>query len=133
PESLLSRTPHVLSALVAALVIAVSSPAVARKRTQITTRSPSPAALAASRPVANVASISTNAAPVARQFDRWLDGIETSGDVAGLAVAVVKDDKVLLERTIGYAETTTREPITANTAFRLASLSKAFATALTAK
>jgi beta-lactamase class C len=82
--------------------------------------------------VADARSVSTNAAAVARQFDRWLDDIETSGDVSGLAVAVVKDDQVLLERGIGYADWTTREPVSANTAFRLASLSKAFATAMTA-
>jgi beta-lactamase class C len=89
--------------------------------------------LAAARPVAVVGAVSTEPVAVARQFNHWLDGIETSGDVAGLAVAIVKDDKVLLERGIGFADTTTREPISASTAFRLASLSKAFATALTAK
>ncbi|HTE46777.1 MAG TPA: serine hydrolase domain-containing protein [Gemmatimonadaceae bacterium] len=76
--------------------------------------------------------MSTNAAVVARQFDHWLDGMETSSDVSGLAVAIVKDDKVLLERGIGYADWATREPVSANTAFRLASLSKAFATAMAA-
>ncbi|HEY6984662.1 MAG TPA: serine hydrolase domain-containing protein [Rhodanobacteraceae bacterium] len=128
----MSRTPHVLTALLAALVIAVSSPAVARKRTPAS-RAPSAVALAAARPVAVVGAVSTEPVAVARQFNHWLDGIETSGDVAGLAVAIVKDDKVLLERGIGFADTTTREPISASTAFRLASLSKAFATALTAK
>ena len=132
PESLLSRTPHVLVALIAALALAASSPAVAKKRTQVS-RSASAAALAVAKPVANVASVPTDPAPVVRQFGHWLDGIETSGDVAGLAVAVVKDDKVLLERGVGYADASTKDPITAHTAFRLASLSKAFATALTAK
>jgi beta-lactamase class C len=127
----LSRTPHVLIALLAALTLVVSSPAVARKRVQkaATHSTPAPAVV---KPIADAAAVSTNAALVARQFDHWLDTIETSGDVAGLAVAVVKDDQVLLERGIGFADTATREPVSANTAFRLASLSKAFATALTA-
>ena len=85
------------------------------------------------KPVADARSVSNNAADVARQFDHWLDGIESSGDVAGLAVAIVKDDSVLLERGVGYADWATHEPVTANTAFRLASLSKGFATALAGK
>ncbi len=71
-----------------------------------------------------------NAAAVAREFDRWLDGIELSGDVAGLAAAIVKDDRVLLERGIGFANASTGERVGGDTVFRLASLSKAFATAM---
>jgi beta-lactamase class C len=127
----LSRTPHVFILLFTAVAVAFSSPAVARKSAQISTRTHAPAA-AVVKPVANAAAVSTNAAVVARQFDHWLDGMETSSDVSGLAVAIVKDDKVLLERGIGYADWATREPVSANTAFRLASLSKAFATAMTA-
>lgn len=130
----MSRTPHVLIALLAALAFAVPSSSVARARahpakTAVTHRFSAPAV---PKVIADASAVSTNAPAIARQFDRWLDDIETSGDVAGLAVAVVKDDKVLLERSIGYADATTREPVTANTAFRLASLSKAFATAMSA-
>jgi len=113
------------------LAVAVSSPAVARKRVQKVSAHAT-SAPAVVKPIANSASVSTNAAGIARLFDHWLDALETSGDVAGLAVAVVKDDRVLLERGIGYANWATREPVSANTAFRLASLSKAFATALSA-
>ena len=111
--------------------MAVSSPAVARKRVQKVSAHAT-SAPAVVKPIANSASVSTNAAGIARLFDHWLDALETSGDIAGLAVAVVKDDRVLLERGIGYANWATREPVSANTAFRLASLSKAFATALSA-
>jgi beta-lactamase class C len=128
----LSRTPHAFIVLIAALAVAVSSPAVARKHAQVTTRAAAHPAPVVVKPVANAAAVSTNAAIVAHQFDHWLDGIETSGDVSGLAVAIVKDDKVLLERGIGYADWATHEPVSANTAFRLASLSKAFATAMAA-
>ncbi len=127
----MSRTPHAFIALLAALALAVSSPAIARKRVHRVSAHTAPA-LAVVKPVADSAAVSTNAPAVARQFDHWLDTIETSGDVAGLAVAIVKDDRVLLERGIGYANWATREPVSANTAFRLASLSKAFATALSA-
>jgi beta-lactamase class C len=127
----LSRTPYTFLVLLAALTLAVSSPAIARKRVQKVSAHGTPAA-AVIKPIADSGAVSTNGATVARQFDHWLDTIETSGDVAGLAVAVVKDDHVLLERGIGYANWATREPVSANTAFRLASLSKAFATALSA-
>ena len=122
----MSRTPHALIVLVAAFAVVVSSPAEARKRAPQKAHS----APVVTKVVADASAVSNNAAGVARQFDRWLDGIESSNDVSGLAVAIVKDDKVLLERGIGYANATAREPVTANTAFRLASLSKAFATAM---
>jgi len=44
---------------------------------------------------------------------------------------VVVGDKVVFEGTVGYADAATREPVTPTTVFRLASLSKAFATAIT--
>jgi beta-lactamase class C len=81
-------------------------------------------------PVADSRAVAHDAAGIARDFDRWLDGVEASNDVAGLSAAIVKDDKVLLERGIGFADATTREPVSGDTVFRLASLSKAFAATL---
>ena len=43
---------------------------------------------------------------------------------------MVVDNKVVYEHTLGYANASTAEPITPETVFRLASLSKAFATAV---
>jgi beta-lactamase class C len=68
----------------------------------------------------------------ARDFGRWLDAVEQSGQVAGLAAAVVSGDKILLQRGIGYADASRSLPVTTDTVFRLASLSKAFASALAA-
>ncbi|MEO5623108.1 MAG: serine hydrolase domain-containing protein [Dokdonella sp.] len=82
-------------------------------------------------PVTDEHAVSRDAAAVAREFDRWLDGVQASNDVSGLAAAIIKDDKVLLERGIGFADWNTRQPVSGETVFRLASLSKAFATALT--
>ena len=82
-------------------------------------------------PVVDARAVARNGAAVAREFDHWLDGVEASGDVAGLATAIVQDQRVLLERGIGFANEATREPVAGDTVFRLASLSKAFATALT--
>jgi beta-lactamase class C len=63
-------------------------------------------------------------------YSHWLDVVAQRNEVAGLATAVVVDNKVAFEREIGYADTDTQEPVTADTVFRLASLSKAFATAV---
>ena len=45
----------------------------------------------------------------------------------GLAVAVIRDGKFVFERSYGYADIDARTPITADTAFDLASVSKQFA------
>lgn len=63
-------------------------------------------------------------------YTRWLDVIEQRHAVAGLATAVVYDNKVIYEHTLGYADASNDAPVTPDTVFRLASLSKAFATAI---
>ncbi|HEV7122491.1 MAG TPA: serine hydrolase domain-containing protein [Rhodanobacter sp.] len=85
----------------------------------------------------SAAAAPTAAVPAARiektvaDYRRWLNLVEQRDAVAGLATAVVSDGKVVFEGTIGYADAATREPVLPTTVFRLASLSKAFATALT--
>ena len=64
-------------------------------------------------------------------YEQWLQQLQDRNAVAGLATAVVVDDQVVYERTLGYANAATQEPVTPDTVFRLASLSKAFATAIT--
>ena len=97
------------------------------------TRSAAHKAVAAPAPAAAVTSgAPRDAAAVALEFDGWLDAVAQSGQVSGLAAAIVKDDKVLLQRGIGYADASAGLPVTTDTVFRLASLSKAFASALTA-
>ena len=66
-----------------------------------------------------------------RAYDGWLDQVRARNDVAGLATAVVVDGKVRWQRTLGYADTATGAKVTPQTVFRIASLSKAFASALT--
>jgi beta-lactamase class C len=75
--------------------------------------------------------VATDVKAVAREFDGWLDAVEQSGQVSGLAVAIVKDDQIVLTRGIGYADAAKAAPVTPDSVFRLASLSKAFASALT--
>ena len=64
-------------------------------------------------------------------YQRWLNRVAERHAVAGLVTAMVIDGKVVYEGTIGYANAATKEPVTPETVFRLASLSKAFATAIT--
>jgi beta-lactamase class C len=66
-----------------------------------------------------------------KDYDRWLDRLAAENRTAGLATAVVINDKVRYERTLGYADANTGARVRPYTVFRLASLSKAFATALT--
>ena len=66
-----------------------------------------------------------------REYGQWLDQLAAEDRTSGLATAVVVDGKVRYERTLGYADADTDSPVTPDTVFRLASLSKAFATALT--
>lgn len=66
-----------------------------------------------------------------KDYNHWLDQLVAENRTAGLATAVVVDGKVRFERTIGYADADTGARVEPDTVFRLASLSKGFATALT--
>lgn len=48
-------------------------------------------------------------------------------DVAGLAVAVVKNNKIVYQHSFGYKDLTTRTPLQNTDIFRIASISKSFA------
>lgn len=65
-------------------------------------------------------------------FAKELDYAATAPDFVGLAVAVVKEDKIVLMRTYGVREAGGNQPVTPDTVFRLASLSKGFAGTLAA-
>jgi beta-lactamase class C len=65
-----------------------------------------------------------------KEYNHWLDQLEADDHTAGLATAVVIDGKVRYERTMGYADAGNDIEVKPDTVFRLASLSKAFATAL---
>lgn len=66
-----------------------------------------------------------------KDYDHWLDQLATDHRTSGLATAIVVNDKVRYERTLGYADAATGARVGPDTVFRLASLSKGFATALT--
>lgn len=61
------------------------------------------------------------------RFGKELDYAATAPDFVGLAVAVVKNGKVVMMKTYGVREAGGAEKVTPDTVFRLASLSKGFA------
>ncbi|NCT69196.1 MAG: serine hydrolase [Rhodanobacteraceae bacterium] len=64
-------------------------------------------------------------------FDAYVEGVRKQFDVPGLAVAIVKDGRVVLERGYGVRELGKPERVDAHTMFAIASNTKAFtATAL---
>jgi len=64
------------------------------------------------------------------EFEANLDRVMDTGDFVGLAVAVVRNGKTAFLKTWGETEIGGGEAVTANTRFRIASLSKAFASSL---
>ena len=65
------------------------------------------------------------------QFESLAQALVANQRVPGLALAIVKDGRVLTARGYGITDMRAAEPIDAHTVFRLASLSKAFAGTVT--
>jgi beta-lactamase class C len=100
----------------------------------------------AAAPAARRAAAAPAAAPVKRvpgddplvvrrlvaEFDRLADQAMATGQIVGLATIVVHDGKVVSRRGLGIRDTADPRPVTTDTVFRLASLSKAFASTLAA-
>ncbi len=61
-----------------------------------------------------------------QQLDATVERVRQQFDVPGVAVAVVKDGKVVLERGWGVRELGKPEPVQADTLFAIASNTKAF-------
>jgi len=57
-------------------------------------------------------------------FDAYAEKTFNQSNVPGMAVAIVRDDKVVYLRTFGVKNTTTKEPVGPDTRFQLASISK---------
>ena len=69
------------------------------------------------------------AAASLRDFDAYVEGVRETFDVPGIAVAIVKDGRIVLERGYGVRSIETREPVDAHTMFAIASNTKAFTAA----
>jgi CubicO group peptidase (beta-lactamase class C family) len=64
-----------------------------------------------------------------QDFDAFVEGVRRQFDVPGIAVAIVKDGKVVLERGYGVRELGKDVPVDAHTLFAIASNTKAFTSA----
>jgi beta-lactamase class C len=69
----------------------------------------------------------------ARQVERLAEQLVTQKKLPGLALAIVQNGKVVSMRGYGTTGAAGGQPVTSDTVFRLASLSKAFAATLTAQ
>ena len=56
----------------------------------------------------------------------YIEKIITSYDLPGVAVGVVKDNKIIYAKTFGYLNAETKEPVTLTSLFHMASVSKPF-------
>jgi beta-lactamase class C len=72
------------------------------------------------------------AAAAARDIENLAERVVSTARLTGLAVGIVHGDEVLLERGFGVTEVGRKEAVDADTVFRIASLSKAFAGTLAA-
>lgn len=87
---------------------------------------PAPLTAAATRPSERELKL------LAHRIEQLAERILRDVKGSGMAIAIVQDNTVLLERGFGVVDTTTGEKVKTNTVFRLASLSKAFAGLLAA-
>ncbi|GAB2613302.1 serine hydrolase [Novilysobacter erysipheiresistens] len=62
-------------------------------------------------------------------FDAYVENVRKQFDVPAIAVAIVKDGKVVLERGYGVKDLQSREPVDEHTLFAIASNTKAFTAA----
>ena len=65
-------------------------------------------------------------------FDGFIDSTMKKWNVPGLAIAIVKDGKVIYEKGYGYRNLNTKDKVTPNTLFSIASASKSFTATLAA-
>ncbi len=68
--------------------------------------------------------------PLVKDASEWVKTVGASSQMAGLAIAIVKDNDIVFEKGVGVVDKATNTPVLTSTVFRLASLSKAFAATL---
>src|SRR5829696_6691942 len=65
--------------------------------------------------------------PSIQDFAARIDALRQEAKIPGLAVAVVRDGEVVLARGFGYADLEAKVPVTADTPFNIASVTKPIA------
>jgi beta-lactamase class C len=71
-------------------------------------------------------------AALAKTIERLGERVVDEAKINGLAIVIVQDDTVLLERGYGWTDSVSKQSVGTDTVFRIASLSKAFAGTLSA-
>ncbi|HEX5960472.1 MAG TPA: serine hydrolase domain-containing protein [Rhodanobacteraceae bacterium] len=117
----------VFRAALSCILVSVLAPVTSGAQSRGNPVPPAPAVVHAGKP-ASLPAARVDAA--IKDYDHWLDQLAAENRTAGLATAVVINDRVRYERTLGYADANTGAKVRPDTVFRLASLSKGFATAL---
>jgi beta-lactamase class C len=84
------------------------------------------------QPTVEITAQASRAEDTARAVERLAERLVREYGVVGMSVSVVYGDQALLERGFGHTQAGRSEKVDADTAFRLASLSKAFAGTLAA-
>lgn len=79
------------------------------------------------------AAVTAGQASLAGEFEDWFQLQVKSEDILGAAFAVVSRERIIRIGTAGYTDTRRKQAINADTAFRLASVSKTFAAELAAQ
>lgn len=122
-----------LLAMLLPLAVASAAQADLKWNTRVTDpvrAAPSAALTAVPATQAGPASLSSAAFDV-RRFEAMAEEIVAGGRIPGLAVAIVQNGRVLSARGYGVTDSRKGLPVDAHTVFRLASLSKSFAGAVT--
>ncbi|HQY49749.1 MAG TPA: serine hydrolase domain-containing protein, partial [Thermomonas sp.] len=90
-----------------------------------------PAAITDSTPVASTTTATRGAPLDVPRFEAIATALVANGRIPGMAMAIIKDGKILSARGYGVTDLRDPQPIDAHTVFRLASLSKSFAATMT--
>lgn len=70
-----------------------------------------------------------NVSAIIPLFDTYAEQTFERSGVPGMAITIVKNDSVVYQRCFGVKNITTKDPVTPDTRFQLASISKSFTTA----
>ncbi len=71
---------------------------------------------------------SDNVSAIIPLFDTYAEQTFERSGVPGMAIAIVKNDSVVYQRCFGVKNITTKDPVTPDTRFQIASISKSFTT-----
>ncbi len=97
--------------------------------TSVAASEPAPAPGSATASTASTASTAPVLPVQLDDLDAYVQGVRDRFDVPGIAVAIVKDGRVVLERGYGVRELGSSQPVDAHTLFAIASITKAFTSA----